>query len=194
MDSTKDTLSAVSMMGRTLSEGISIRYVDIRYHFFQASVYQDLSIQWNMSLNIPKYAVVCTPPPYMNKLEGQFKKFVVEEYKPYSGDLFSVFMYKNFDYCKVNEYSAFMTPFVWIFIKTYEQLREYKIQQKSITTLVQMEYSAFEEATVPICSFVLKNGKEIANGLYFKLLEFKGGVEVQKHKVLEALRDNECGY
>ena len=141
-----------------------------------------------------KYAVVCTNPPYMNKLEGQLKKFVIEEYKPYKGDLFSVFMYKNFDYCKPDGYSAFMTPFVWMFIKTYEQLREFVIRQKSITTLVQMEYSAFEEATVPICSFVLKNGKESEKGLFFKLSDFKGGMEVQKQKVLEALSNKECGY
>ena len=141
-----------------------------------------------------KFTVVCTNPPYMNKLEGQLKKFVVEEYNPYKGDLFSVFMHKNFDYCKPDGYSAFMTPFVWMFIKTYEQIREYIIGKKSITTLVQMEYSAFEEATVPICSFVLKNGKESEKGLYFKLSDFKGGMEVQKQKVLEALSNKECGY
>ena len=67
-----------------------------------------------------KYAVVCTNPPYMNKLEGQLKKFMVDNYKSYSGDLFSVFMYRNFDYCKSDGYSAFMTPNVWMFIKTYE--------------------------------------------------------------------------
>lgn len=86
-----------------------------------------------------KYAVVCTNPPYMNKLEGQLKKFVVDNYKAYCGDLFSVFIYRNFDYCKINGYSAFMTPFVWMFIKTYEALRKYIIDTKSITTLVQME-------------------------------------------------------
>ena len=112
-----------------------------------------------------KYAVVCTNPPYMNKLEGQLKKFVVDNYKAYCGDLFSVFIYRNFDYCKINGYSAFMTPFVWMFIKTYEALRKYIIDTKSITTLVQMEYSAFEEATVPICSFVLKNGKATGKSL-----------------------------
>ena len=130
----------------------------------------------------------------MNKLEGQLKKFVVDEYKPYSGDLFSVFMYKNFNYCKVNGYCAFMTPFVWMFIKTYEQLREYIIQHKSITTLIQMEYSAFEEATVPICTFVLKNGNEATKGLYIKLSDFKGGMDIQKCKVLEALETNDCRY
>ena len=141
-----------------------------------------------------KYAVVCTNPPYMNKLEGQLKKFVVDNYKAYSGDLFSVFIYRNFDYCKADGYSAFMTPFVWMFIKTYEALRTYIIDKKSITTLVQMEYSAFEEATVPICSFVLKNGKATEKSLCFRLSDFKGGMEVQKQKVLEAITDKDCGY
>lgn len=141
-----------------------------------------------------KYAVVCTNPPYMNKLEGQLKKFVVDNYKPYSGDLFSVFIYRNFGYCKPDGYSAFMTPFVWMFIKTYEALRTYIIDTKAITTLVQMEYSAFEEATVPICSFVLKNAKATEKALCFRLSDFKGGMEVQKQKVLEALADKNCGY
>ena len=140
------------------------------------------------------YAVVCTNPPYMNKMEGDLKEFVVSNYKAYSGDLFSVFMYRNFEFCKENGYSAFMTPFVWMFIKTYEKLREYIINYKSITTLIQMEYSAFEEATVPICSYVLKNGKENNRALYFRLSDFKGGMNVQRQKVLEALADKDCGY
>ena len=141
-----------------------------------------------------KYAVVCTNPPYMNKLEGQLKKFVVDNYKAYSSDLFSLFIYRNFDYCKVDGYSGFMTPFVWMFIKTYEVLRTYIIDTKAITTLVQMEYSAFEEATVPICSFVLKNGKATEKALCFRLSDFKGGMDVQKEKVLEAIGNKNCDY
>ena len=141
-----------------------------------------------------KYPVVCTNPPYLNKIEGRLKTFVTENYKDYSGDLFSVFTYRNLMFCKQDGYCGYMTPFVWMFIKTYEKLREFIIRNKSITTLVQMEYSAFEEATVPICSFVLKDGKATENGLYFKLSDFKGGMEVQKQKVLEALADKNCGY
>lgn len=141
-----------------------------------------------------KYPVVCTNPPYLNKIEGRLKTFVAENYKDYSGDLFSVFTYRNLMFCKQDGYCGYMTPFVWMFIKTYEKLREFIIRNKGITTLVQMEYSAFEEATVPICSFVLKNGKEPEKGLYFKLSDFKGGMDVQKQKVLEALADKTCGY
>ena len=141
-----------------------------------------------------KYSVVCTNPPYLNKMDGKLKTFVTEKYKDYSGDLFSVFTYRNLMFCKQDGYCGYMTPFVWMFIKTYERLREFIIRNKSIATLVQMEYSAFEEATVPICSFVLKNGKAAENGLYFKLSDFKGGMEVQKQKVLEALANKNCGY
>ena len=140
------------------------------------------------------FTIVCTNPPYLNKTEGRLKSFVTEKYKDYSGDLFSVFIYRNLLFCKQDGYCGYMTPFVWMFIKTYEKLRELIILNKGITTLVQMEYSAFEEATVPICSFVLKNGKATENGLYFKLSDFKGGMEVQKQKVLEALADKNCGY
>lgn len=141
-----------------------------------------------------RYNVVCTNPPYLNKYNTHLKKFVKDTYKDYSGDLFSVFMYHNFDFCIENGYCAFMTPFVWMFIKTYENLRQYIIENKSISTLVQMEYSAYEEATVPICSFVLKNGAQTSKGLYFKLSDFKGGMQIQKEKVLEALENKNCGY
>lgn len=152
----------------------------------------NLAKQANILSN--KYKVVCTNPPYLGKMEGELKKFVTKYYKNYSGDLFSIFMYRNFDFIIENGYSGFMTPFVWMFIKKYEKLRQYIIDNKSITTLVQMEYSAFEEATVPICSFVLKNGIEVEKGYYFKLSEFKGGMDIQKQKVLEALSDRNCGY
>lgn len=194
----------------------SLQTVDeIDYSAFEAylndsekTVPMDLfsSAQFNYTVNImrhlvqqakimsKKYTVVCTNPPYMNKLESHLKEFVTNQYKPYSGDLFSVFMYRNFGYCKSNGYSAFMTPFVWMFIKTYENLREFIINNKSIITLIQMEYSAFEEATVPICSFVLKNEKNASDGLYFKLSDFRGGMDMQKQKVLEAIADKHCGY
>ena len=97
-------------------------------------------------------------------------------------------------FCKHDFYFVYMKPFVWMFIKTYEKLREFIIRHKSVTTLVQMEYSAFEEATVPICSFVLKNGKATESGFYFKLSDFKGGMDIQKQKVLEALANKNCGY
>lgn len=141
-----------------------------------------------------KYAAVVTNPPYLNKMDTLLKKYVSDNYASCKSDLFSVFMYRNFDFCIKDGYSGFMTPFVWMFIKSYEELRKFIIEQKSITTLIQFKYSAFEEATVPICSFVMKNAKNNEDGLYFRLVDFKGGMEVQKGKVLEALDNADIGY
>ena len=141
-----------------------------------------------------KFTVVTTNPPYMGKMEGQLKKFVTKNYKDYSSDLFAVFMRRNFDMTAPGGYLGFMTPFVWMFIKSYEKLRQYIIDNKNIATLVQMEYSAYEEATVPICSFVLKNAKDDSLGYYYRLSDFKGGMAVQQAKVLEAQQNKDCGY
>lgn len=142
-----------------------------------------------------KYHVVATNPPYLNRYNPKLKDFVFSEYKDFAGDLFSAFMYRNFSLCLSDGYMGYMTPFVWMFIKSYEKLREYIIDNKTISSLIQMEYSAFEEATVPVCTFVLSNAKENTVGTYFKLSEFKGGMSVQDEKIKDALTDlNSCKY
>lgn len=141
-----------------------------------------------------KYHAVVSNPPYMNKFSKEMKKFIQENYNEYKSDLFAVFMYRNFGFCKAGGFSAFMSPFVWMFIKSYESLRAYILKYKSITTLIQMEYSAFEEATVPICTFVLRNAPIHYTGNYLRLSDFKGGMDVQRQKVLEAQETEKCAY
>lgn len=141
-----------------------------------------------------KYTVVATNPPYLNKYNSKLKDYLTDNYKDYSGDLFSVFMFRNFEFCKKSGYLGFMTPFVWMYIKTYEKLRKHIIENKGISTLIQMEYSAFEEATVPICAFVLTNDKSRKVGQYFDLSKFVGGMNIQKEKVLDAIHHPECTY
>lgn len=165
----------------------SIEWMDSTYYIIKKLIKQARILS-------RKYCITTTNPPYMSKMEGNLKKFVIKNYKDYSSDIFAVFVKRNFDFTEKNGYLGFMTPFVWMFIKSYEKLREYIINNKSISTLVQMEYSAYEEATVPICSYVLKNAKTDDLGYYFRLSDFKGGMEVQKQKVLEAINDKDCRY
>ncbi|WP_338033713.1 BREX-1 system adenine-specific DNA-methyltransferase PglX [Lactiplantibacillus paraplantarum] len=141
-----------------------------------------------------KYDVAVTNPPYLNKFDPDMKKYVKKNYADYSGDLFSVFIFNNINLVKIGGYAAYMTPFVWMFIKTYEKLRNYLVANKEISSLIQMEYSAFEEATVPINTFVLKNVTNGSNGTYIKLSAFKGGMNVQRDKVLEAIANPDIDY
>lgn len=140
-----------------------------------------------------KYEAIVTNPPYMNKFDKTLKKYLRDNYKNYSKDLFSVFVYHNVHQLVKGGYAGYMTPLVWMFIKTYEPLRHDIISNFKIDSLIQMEYSAFEEATVPIDTFVLKNSDDKV-GTYLRLSDFKGGMAVQEQKVLEAIGDSNVKY
>jgi hypothetical protein len=91
-------------------------------------------------------------------------------------------------------YLGFLTPYVWMFIHSYEKTRRMLFESKNIETLVQFEYSAFNEATVPVCAFTMQNRKTDGCGVYFRLTDFRGGLKIQREKLLEAVADRSCGY
>ena len=80
-----------------------------------------------------------------------------------------------------------------MFQKNFVKLREHIIKIKSISSLIQLEYNAFTEiAMVPIGTFILSNSKNMNkyNGIYIKLSDFKGNMDVQKEKVINAIQKN----
>ena len=167
---------------------------DIHFHKDEA-IKSYLPIVQIAELLSRKYAAVVTNPPYLNKFDAKLKQFIAANYKNYGGDLFSAFIYRNLLLCKADGFAGYMTPNVWMFIKTYEKLRQYLLTEKTIYSLIQMAKGAFfKVATVDICSFVLKNEKELVPGLYIRLEEFKGGMDVQRQKVVEAIANPNCEY
>lgn len=140
-----------------------------------------------------KYDVVVTNPPYHNKYNPVLKKFMNQYYKDYKSDLYSAFIYKTSKMISKNGYSALMTPYTWMFISSHEKLRNYLLKNNAISSLVQLEYSAFEDATVPICTFVISNQTKEGNGEYIKLSDFKGA-DIQPLKVKEAVTKRNVNY
>ena len=143
-----------------------------------------------------KYHVVVTNPPYMGNshMGSDLKTFIEGNFKEYKYDLFSAFFMRCCNLANAKGYLGFMSPYVWMFISSYENLRRTFVEKKTITSLAQLEYSAFADATVPLCIFTLKNVHENNKGVYFRLTEFIGGMEVQDKKILEAISNHDCGY
>mgnify|MGYP000908665843 CR=1 FL=1 len=143
-----------------------------------------------------KYWVTCTNPPYagMSKMNGRLNAYIQNNYVEYKSDMFSVFIVKSSHMTLKNGFCAFLTPYVWMFIQSYEKMRQYLYTNSTIETLIQFEYSAFEEATVPICTFAFRNSHVSKNGCYIRLTSFNGGMEIQRQKTLEAIANHECGY
>lgn len=148
-----------------------------------------------INLIVSKYDIVVTNPPYMNKYSPKLKSYIEKYYNDYKWDLFSVFIYKNINMLKPKGYSAYMTPNVWMFLVSYEKLRKYLIDNKHIDTLIHISKGAFySEATVDIMTFIIKNENTSGNGKYIRLDDFRGDMEVQRIKTLEAINNPDCGY
>ena len=143
-----------------------------------------------------KYEVVVTNPPYMGagNMNPKLSGFIKKKYADYKSDFFSAFIIRASEMTKPDGYCGFFTPYVWMFIQSYEKLRKYLYSNATIETLIQFEYSAFEEATVPVCTFVFKNSKMNKKGCYLRLVDFRGGMEVQRQKTLEAINNHDCGF
>ena len=145
-----------------------------------------------------KYDCVVTNPPYIasSRMEGSLKQYVETNYPETKNDLFATFIIRCLEFCNEDGLTGYMTPFVWMFISGYQKLREKIIDNHFINNLVQLEYSGFDGATVPICTFTLRNKNiENAEGSYIRLSDFKGS-ENQAPKTLEAIRNikNNCSW
>lgn len=152
---------------------------------------------WNFKrLLAQKYDVVVTNPPYMggSGQSAKISEYLKENFPDTKSDTFSAFIERCGQMAKTTGYVGMFTPYVWMFIRSYEKLRNSIYDTKSITTLIQFEYSAFEEATVPVCSFVYRNKKTGEKGGYFRLVDFRGGMEVQRKKYLVAIENPNCGF
>ena len=143
-----------------------------------------------------KYDVVVTNPPYMgaSNMNPKLNEFIKNNYADYKNDFFSAFVIHCSEMAKKSGYCGFFTPYVWMFIQSYEKMRNYLYNQAIIETLIQFEYSAFEEATVPVCTFAFQNRHVQKKGCYLRLVDFRGGMEVQRQKTLEAIENHDCGF
>lgn len=143
-----------------------------------------------------KYDTVVTNPPYMgaSNMNPKLNEFIKQNYANYKNDFFSAFVIHCSEMTKKSGYCGFFTPYVWMFIQSYEKMRNYLYTQATIETLIQFEYSAFEEATVPVCTFAFQNCHVNKKGCYLRLVNFRGGMEVQRQKTLEAIGNHNCGF
>ena len=143
-----------------------------------------------------QFDAVVANPPYMGGkfLTPNLKTYVKENFDGYEKDLFSAFMIRCISATNQTGQLGFMSPFVWMFISSYMNLRQKFIRESILTSLVQLEYSGFDGATVPICAFTLgRSHVPKYAGSYIKLSEFRGA-DRQGPKTLEAIQSRTCGW
>lgn len=123
-----------------------------------------------------KYEVVATNPPYAgtSNLSKKVNDFVKKNYPDSKADLFAVFIERCGEMLKNNGFQAMITQHAWMFLSSFEKLRE-KLQMKTLVNMAHLGARAFEEIggeVVQTTSFVIQDNY-IMNyiGTYLRLLD-----------------------
>lgn len=143
-----------------------------------------------------QYDAVIANPPYMGGkfMQPTLKDYAKDNYPTNKSDFFSMFFERSQLFTKSCGEMGFVTPYVWMFISSYEEMRKNLVTNLTIKSLIQLEYNAFEPACVPVCSFIVfKNHISNYVGSFIKLSDFKGH-ESQAPKTLEAIKNPNCGW
>ena len=88
-----------------------------------------------------KYHVVVTNPPYMgsSSMNVKLSEFVKENYPDGKSDLFACFIERGNDMVKQYGYNCMVTMQSWMFLSSFEKMREKTIKTRTITNLMHME-------------------------------------------------------
>ena len=164
--------------------------------YTQALQYRLLGLVRAAKLLARKYDTVVANPPYMaRKYAPSVLRRYAERLDPdLDRDLYTVSIARYFLLCQANGRIGAMTPFTWMFLSAHREFRIHLLDKHSLATLVQLEYSGFEGATVPICTFTaFCKALGGYKSSHIRLSDF-AGARNQPVKTLEAIKNPNCGW
>ncbi|EFK05729.1 restriction enzyme family protein [delta proteobacterium NaphS2] len=92
-----------------------------------------------------KYEVVVANPPYMGGkgMNTEVRGFA-KSYFPHSkSDLFACFIERGYNLARGAGWNAMVTMQSWMFLSSFQEMRERMLREKTITTMVQIGYNSF---------------------------------------------------
>ena len=104
-----------------------------------------------------KYDCVIANPPYMGGkgMNAELKAFAARNFPDSKSDLFAMFIERNFELTKRDGFNAMLTMQSWMFLSSYEKLREKLLSEKTITDLTQIGYNSFPSLNSKIAQAVV---------------------------------------
>lgn len=144
------------------------------------------------------YDAVIANPPYLGsgslaKWESEWLK---KNYHDGKADLFAAFIYRGFTLAKTDGYNAMVTMQSWMFLSSFENMRNYILNHKQIATMAHLGARAFDQISgevVQTTAFVVENQAGSTIGIYLRLVDFDG--EAKKSAAArEAIQNTDCGW
>jgi type II restriction/modification system DNA methylase subunit YeeA len=163
-------------------------FIDQRFTVLEHTEYRNFNIEaiyQNLKPYIPvlliltkKYSSVVANPPYMSQrnMNASLKSYVNAHYPLSKSDLFALFMEVGLSLNSKNGLNSMINMHSWMFLSSYEKLRELILANYSILNMIHLGPRTFEELTgevVQSTAFVLKNGQDVNTAIYYRLVDYK---------------------
>ena len=150
---------------------------------------------------VQKYDVVMTNPPYMggSGMNARLSDFVKQNYPDTKSDMSTVCMERTINMCNEHGYMAMINIPVWMFLSSYEKLREKMLRENTIVSMVHPGRGIFGSDFGTTSFVIAKTHLQGYKGHYRRLFDKQGEVEsveqreqrfFEKRGVFYATQDN----
>ena len=143
-----------------------------------------------------KFDCVVANPPYMgsSSFSPFMSKWIKKNYPDVKSDLCTCFIERIMGMCKAAAFAGLTTSNSWMFLSSFEVLRQHIVNDLTIETLVQLSVHGFYGIAAQVCTFVLRNSYSDGYlGAYIRLNDFDHH-SLQEPKTREAIANPDCGY
>ena len=145
-----------------------------------------------------RFDVVVANPPYMgsSKFNAYMNKWCKKHYPDSCKDLCTAFIERGYSFGKDEGYCAMVTMQSWMFLGSFEKMRNHIIDCKTVVAMAHLGTRAFDAIAgevVSVTAAVLHNKKSELKGCYVRLVDIAGS-EPKRLKLLEAIQNPNCGW
>jgi hypothetical protein len=146
-----------------------------------------------------KYAVVTANPPYMGSknMGNRLAEFAKSEFKESKSDLFAMFIQRCVTLTAHRGSTAMITMQSWMFISSYEALRQKIIRSGPPVSMVHLGERAFDSiggSVVSTTAFVLEPGRSMSKSAQFIRVVDGQNESEKRTALLEAARSADCKW
>lgn len=143
-----------------------------------------------------RFTCTVANPPYMgsSSFNPFMSKWIKKNYPDVKSDLCTCFIERIIDLCEASGFAGITTSNSWMFLSSFEKLRNKIIEENTIDSLIQLSVHGFHGIAAQVCTFVLR-GSHVAGyrGGYIRLNDFDHW-SLQEGKTLEAIQNPTCGW
>lgn len=145
-----------------------------------------------------RFTCTVANPPYMgsSSFNPFMSKWIKKNYPDVKSDLCTCFIERGFYLTKDRGYAAMVTMQSWMFLGSFEKMRSSLTGGKTIVSMAHLGPRAFDAIggeVVNVTADVIYNGRAACEGAYVRLVDINGS-EAKRLKLLEAIRDPDCGW